>query len=678
MLWRKWIVRSLVFTIFGACASAAVVYQRWTDPAVVREQVINKLQAMYPGATITIDKARLRIFGGIMVSELRMCRRDDPSGAEFFHVPSAIIYHDKEKISQGLITIRKIELYRPRLHAVRNRDGSWNLQKIMGDRPQADLLPTVVVHQGTIQIEDRQSNLPATLLEIGDVYLSLINDPLPLVAIAGTAKSPMIGAVELKGTIHRDTKEMAFKIKTKDMLLSSTLLQRIPVLCCDPRLAEVDLEARADLDASFVYRPRSTPGARHQRARLQGKLQHPKLPLPLEDIHASLSCNNGIVRITDFEARSKQAIVKGHGVAQLPAVDENFEVDLDIKHVAMDKDLIERLPEKLQALQQLYQAGGLTSVRLTCARQDGEWADLSSGGCSRITMLPEDGQACFKNFQYPLEKITGIIDWQPQNHTILTDVIGYAHNRPVHILGSWQGAGLEVSSKFDISGEGLPVDPQLIAALPAKFQKLTNSFHPSGKIDFQAHLSRHPGSADFHNEYHINLRESNVCWDEFPYPLENVSGLLDIYPDRWEFHRGRGSHDQGEVSIEGWSIPGSASGRLSDDDGHFLKIEGRNLPLEGMYKATAPKPQMAKTCESFAREASSISTPTSNGELVRNTKWTSSSICWAAVRWSRYSFRIQWAICAAGFIFTTIASKSAAFRPGTTRRGWTSIVAPSI
>ena len=163
-----------------------------------------------------------------------------------------------------------------------------------------------------MQIEDRQSNLPATLLELGDVNLSFINDPLTVVAIAGTAKSPMLGAVDFKGTFHRDTKELDLrKIKTKGMPLSSALLQRIPILCCDPRLTEVDLEAHADLDGRLVYRP-DQPLEYYVSARIWGgKLRHPKLPLPLEDIQAILSCDNGTVHIKDFQARSKQTVVKG-------------------------------------------------------------------------------------------------------------------------------------------------------------------------------------------------------------------------------------------------------------------------------------------------------------------------------------------------------------------------------
>ena len=172
------------------------------------------------------------------------------------------------------------------------------------------------------------------------------------------------------------------------------------------------------------------------------------------------------------------------------------------------------------------------------------------------------------------------------------------------------------------------------------------------------------GRLDYHNEYHIHLREGSVCWDGFPYPLENVSGLLDIYPDRWEFHKGRGSHDGGEVAIEGQSIPGSVTGFLSDNDGLDLKIEGAESadaggPVQGHGSQGRRWRGPAKVC---ARVAGSISTPSSNGESVRSTKSTSLSICWAAARWSRCSSRIRWPIYAADFIITTIVLEISHFQ----------------
>src|SRR5262245_22624497 len=119
MTWRKWIVRGLVFSVLAGLGCAVAIYLRWTNPAAVRQQVIGRLQELFPGATISLDSARLRILGGVSLSELRLTRRDDPEQTELAHIPSATLYHDKEKLLEGALTIRKVELHRPRLRLIR-------------------------------------------------------------------------------------------------------------------------------------------------------------------------------------------------------------------------------------------------------------------------------------------------------------------------------------------------------------------------------------------------------------------------------------------------------------------------------------------------------------------------------------------------------------------------------
>ena len=54
MAWRKWFVRLLVFTMVGGCVGAWILYQRFTNPTAVREQLAAKLA----GAEKTIASTR--------------------------------------------------------------------------------------------------------------------------------------------------------------------------------------------------------------------------------------------------------------------------------------------------------------------------------------------------------------------------------------------------------------------------------------------------------------------------------------------------------------------------------------------------------------------------------------------------------------------------------------------
>src|SRR5438309_8229266 len=143
MSWRKWLVRGLVFSIAGAVACAALLYQRWTNPLAIRQQVLAKLRELFPGAVVTLDSARLEILGGIRFNELRLVRRDDAGGLEVAYVPSGILYHDKAQLLDGKLAFRKLELEHPRLHVVRGRDGRWNLDALAARTPPGTPVPTV-------------------------------------------------------------------------------------------------------------------------------------------------------------------------------------------------------------------------------------------------------------------------------------------------------------------------------------------------------------------------------------------------------------------------------------------------------------------------------------------------------------------------------------------------------
>src|SRR5947209_7494713 len=166
---RKWLVRGLVFSVVVTAAAAAWLYQHWANPTAVRQQVVAKLDGYFNGANITLESAHMRLLGGIAVSELHLSRRDDGLKADFLYVPAAVMYHDKEHVLYGRMRINKIELNRPRLRGQRLPDGRWNLQWIT-PAPQPDkLIPTMVIQQGTLLLEDRQTFPDAPPLEIRNV-----------------------------------------------------------------------------------------------------------------------------------------------------------------------------------------------------------------------------------------------------------------------------------------------------------------------------------------------------------------------------------------------------------------------------------------------------------------------------------------------------------------------------
>ena len=155
MAWHKWFVRGLVFTVVVGAVVGTLAYQHWTNPVAVRSQVLAKMGAYFPGAAVTLDSASLHLLGYIKVHELHLARRDD--AAEIAHIPAAVFYHNKEELLDGHLSFRKIEVYRARLRVVREADGSWNIRGLSCAGQPGQPVPTIVVHQASVQFEDRRA-----------------------------------------------------------------------------------------------------------------------------------------------------------------------------------------------------------------------------------------------------------------------------------------------------------------------------------------------------------------------------------------------------------------------------------------------------------------------------------------------------------------------------------------
>ncbi len=295
MPWRKLLVRGLVYSVLCGGLVAFLLCHFWTSPATIRRQVLATLAERFPGATVTLDAAHLRLFGGIAVAELRMARRDDLEKTDFLYIPSAILYHDKEQVLNGILTLRKIEIFRPRLRIVRERDGRLNLSGLTApSRSAREPVATLVVQQGTIVYEDRAAAPGTPLLEIKDVNLTVVNDPPPTLTVEGAGKVDVLGPVRITGRLRRDTGEANFDVQLASVPVGPVLVERLKALCPDTAAHLRGFRAEGAVRATIAYRPANNPALTFDVAvKLHhGELSHARLPLPLEELEAELHLVN--------------------------------------------------------------------------------------------------------------------------------------------------------------------------------------------------------------------------------------------------------------------------------------------------------------------------------------------------------------------------------------------------
>src|SRR5438046_7082471 len=73
---RKWLVRGLVFSIYGGAVAGVWLYQHWMNPEAVRLVVIDQFQSHFRAVKVQVESAQMGLLRGITVSDLRLTRGD--------------------------------------------------------------------------------------------------------------------------------------------------------------------------------------------------------------------------------------------------------------------------------------------------------------------------------------------------------------------------------------------------------------------------------------------------------------------------------------------------------------------------------------------------------------------------------------------------------------------------
>jgi hypothetical protein len=621
---RKWLVRGLVFSALGGLGLTAVLYQVWTCPAAMRGQVLAKLGARFVGATVSVESAHLRLLGGTAVREVRLARRGGVDNRDLLYVPSGVIYHDKERLLGGTLALRKMELDHPVIRLARGRDGRLNWQGVLGPVELNERVPTIVIRHGTLLVEDCVDRPGTPLVEMQDVCVTIVNDPLDTLVIEGAARTDLAGPVKVSARLQRHTDILTANLQLPAVPVGPPLVQRLAFLQPEAAAHVHQLSGRGSVRAALTYRPRASPAVNYDVSvsLSDGKFSHARLPFALEGVEASARCIDGKVPLARLTASFPAPYGPGRietSVRDLvcppPADDKSLsvepedcarEADVKVEHLVVGAHLLGQLPAPAPEIENDYHPDGPVSVSCSFRREGpGHWR-------KDWVIRAEGARGKFHKFAYELERLTGAIEMTTRsdhNNDAAVHLVGYSEGRPVAITGEIHGPKATSAINFEIAADRVPLDGKLFEALPAdgpnSARKIAREFlprrsrelgldrAPMGVADVRATVHRQAGHSEFQNRFLITFHDSAVQYDLFPLPLEHASGVLEVRPnDHWECRGFRGEHAGGEVRVECHSehlAPAADNPTPGHTDRVIVDVQGRDVPIDDDFEqALAP------------------------------------------------------------------------------------------
>jgi len=635
MALRSWLIRGTILTVLAVLAVGGWIASDWVSPEAVRTKVVAHLHDRLQGVDIQVESARMRIFGGIAITNLRLARQGDPADKPFLVVPSAVLFHDKEQLNRGRLVIRKIELDNAEIRLERNADGEWNLTDVLRPSPSdkpIPLIPTIVARTTTLHFSDLAPNgMPAVTLS--QARFTILNDPLPMVNVEAQAAAGVYGPLTLRARFNRVSKQVSVGVDLSDVPVNETTAE--VALRYAPDLAPVlsKLTARAAVSADLTFTPGTTPPLRHDvRVTVKdGRFAHDDMPWPLEKLEASARLVDGSLKVEKASAQAGPVMLDlsletrdrteasadlakvSHTTAATtnstipanetraannsylsPIEDYLRTLKITARGIPLDEALCNRLPgETPQKMRRMFKPEGSVDVSYEFSRDAGGWK-------RETEFRPKNLGFLYEKFRYPVAEVRGwvrrTLTSSGQDSTLLK-LHGMAGGQPISIEGQVYGDDDDPAVNLRIAGTNVPLDETFISALPGRYPSLVRQFHVGGRGDFVAEIRQPLGVNLLENSFTIDLRDATVNYSQFPYPLEKVKGRVIVrttatdaqrpmrpgeevrkMPDRDEFmlQEFSGVHAGGTIQLHGSKrpIPHSVDKKL------MLHIHGNACPVD--------------------------------------------------------------------------------------------------
>jgi len=633
---RSWAIRAIILTGVAVLAALGWVANSWVSPERVRAQVIATLNEQFEGVEVHVGSAHMRILGGIAVSDLSLTRHE-PDGTEtpLLAVPSAVLYHDKEQLNRGRLIIKKVELDNPELHLERGADGKWNVAEVAKHGPADKPVPTFLIKGGTIHITDRGPD-PLPSVTLTDAHLTLLNDPLPVLAIQVRALARGYGVVNLRARVYRLTGGLSLGLEIPEFPLGEIGVASAEKFA--PELAKHlgGLTATASVSADLNYAPESNKKWRHDiRLDLKdSRFTHSDIPWPVEKINASVRIVDGRVKVENATAQISGAIVHvsletraqasgGRETAVSgPALPRDSQaktaktdddalarlenhlqkIDVSFDGVPLNDNLFKHLSEKARDLRKTFSPTGAVDVGYKFTRE-------STGWKREVEVRPKQIAMSYDKFKYPVADVRGSVrrtTTQAGTPTTAIDLIGTAGGQLITIKGHVTGEGDDPGINLRVTGANVPIDEALFAAFPSKYAALVRQFHAAGRGDFVAEIIQKAGVNLCENEFRVDIRDAAMNYEQFPYPLEKVKGRVVVRMTACDPARPMRptealapAPDRDEIVLDGFTavhagaavwlngskrpIPGTRDRKL------VLRVGGNSCPIDADMKAALAK-----------------------------------------------------------------------------------------
>jgi len=191
-----------------------------------------------------------------------------------------------------------------------------------------------------------------------------------------------------------------------------------------------------------------------------GRIDDPRLPHPLTDIHALVRLDNQNLAVEELTGRSNQATVcvSAHGPPAGPRPGQPLVLEAKIRQLELEPRLLESLPESMREHWYKYRPDGQVDADVNLVYDGRSWNPQLSVRCLNVAFSHH-------KFPYRLEHGKGTLVLK--DDALHVDLTAYSGNQAVHVAAELLHPFAGMVGWIEAKGDDLPLDEKLLSALPS-------------------------------------------------------------------------------------------------------------------------------------------------------------------------------------------------------------------
>lgn len=546
---RRSTLALLLLVLIGACA-----YQYLTAEGRLIPIARGFLEGM-TGGEVTIRHMRFSFFRGIDLTHvvIRTPKRFDfgpqeGPGRVVFEVADLHLDHDPLSLLVGRFDIKRVIAVRPRFQIVRQKSTGLNSWQAMlsnrktGKEDKRQQWPVIQLRECTLRSGATDGE---TVSFASPIELDVQAEPVSGQPGRYTCRLQPFGQDRLVRALDVNIPQGRIRGNLPGIWISQ-LLPSLPAQYA--RWCDI-LELAGEISAQSIHFDSGAKG----KCTLNLSQVSLSVPEDESEFYGAKARARRLVRLTNvagqitfepatiaFEISGQLSGAPCHLWGRFdgytgPAGEIGYEVHIDARHIAIPDrrdpyvaDQVNRLPRKVyKYFEQFDPTAGWVGIQGCVTRPAGPDQRTKFRG----VVTTDDAAGYYDDFPYRGKHARSVIRCTDEG--IFFTVIARRDPESLFRIEGWVADGSPwTDAEVRVQGIGIPLDGDMIDALPPKFQQLLSHFDLYGQINCDFHLERRggtpeTGAAPWRWWTRITMRDVAGRYHPFPYMQHGIRGTLE-------------------------------------------------------------------------------------------------------------------------------------------------------